>query len=226
MSLKKISGFTLAETLITLGIIGVVAAITIPIIRQRIFEAQTVAKLKETYSILSQAIKMSEEEYGEIPSWNLKGSMSSADAELIATNLKPFIKLALDCGLDDSAGSCIPNTQYKLLNGQITHNYTSERNYYKINLLNGSSIWWRSNAVYGSTTDLVTFFIDTNGKQKPNQWGRDLFAFSYTEASKLRPYGSPDDNSYGSYTTSCKKTSAGYGCAYYVLTFNKMDYLR
>ena len=41
--------FTLAEVLITLGIIGVVAAMTIPTLMQKYYEKQTVAKLKETY---------------------------------------------------------------------------------------------------------------------------------------------------------------------------------
>ena len=42
-------GFTLAEVLITLGIIGIVAAMTIPTLMQKYYEKQTVAHLKETY---------------------------------------------------------------------------------------------------------------------------------------------------------------------------------
>ena len=56
--------FTLAEVLITLGIIGVVAAMTIPTLMQKYYEKQTVAKLKETYSILSQALKSASQEEG------------------------------------------------------------------------------------------------------------------------------------------------------------------
>lgn len=61
-------GFTLAETLITLGIIGVVAAITIPNLQKSYFE-KTVSTLRETQSILSQAIRMAEEENGDVSGW-------------------------------------------------------------------------------------------------------------------------------------------------------------
>ena len=54
--------FTLVEVLITLGIIGIVAAMTIPTLMQKYYERQTVAKLLETSSIIAQAIKLSEEE--------------------------------------------------------------------------------------------------------------------------------------------------------------------
>ena len=51
----KNRGFTLAEVLITLGIIGVVAAITLPVLIAKYKETVTVAKVKETYSIIAQA---------------------------------------------------------------------------------------------------------------------------------------------------------------------------
>ena len=45
-------GFTLSETIITLGIIGIVAALTIPNLFHVYKEKQTVTKLKAVYSIL------------------------------------------------------------------------------------------------------------------------------------------------------------------------------
>ena len=45
-------GFTLAEVLITLGIIGVVAALTLPSLIQNYKEKATVTAVKESYSIL------------------------------------------------------------------------------------------------------------------------------------------------------------------------------
>ena len=46
------SGFTLAEVLITLGVIGVVAAMTMPSLVAHYKEKQTVVALKKFYSIL------------------------------------------------------------------------------------------------------------------------------------------------------------------------------
>lgn len=53
----KNHGFTLAEVLITLGIIGIVTAITIPTIVNKYQKQQTVAKLKKAYSVLGQVMQ-------------------------------------------------------------------------------------------------------------------------------------------------------------------------
>lgn len=63
--------FTLSEVLITLGVIGVVAAMTMPILIQNHQKHETVTKLKKVYSIVNQAIKMSEAEYGDIEYWDI-----------------------------------------------------------------------------------------------------------------------------------------------------------
>ena len=51
----KNRAFTLAEVLITLGIIGVVAAMTLPTVVNKYKEKETVTKLKKFYSIISQS---------------------------------------------------------------------------------------------------------------------------------------------------------------------------
>lgn len=53
--MKRIFAFTLAEVLITLGIIGIVAAMTIPAIINNSEKQSIVSKVKEAYSIMSQA---------------------------------------------------------------------------------------------------------------------------------------------------------------------------
>lgn len=62
-------GFTLAEVLITLGIIGVVAAMTMPSLIANHQEKVTVTKVKKVYSILSQAYLIAVEEYGTPDEW-------------------------------------------------------------------------------------------------------------------------------------------------------------
>ena len=61
--------FTLAEVLITLGIIGVVAAMTLPTLVQHYKRQEASARLKKFYSAMSQAIKLSETDNGEIKYW-------------------------------------------------------------------------------------------------------------------------------------------------------------
>ena len=62
--LIKNGAFTLAEVLITLGIIGVVAAMTIPTLMANVKAHQYSAKFKKTVSTLSNAAKMSQAQYG------------------------------------------------------------------------------------------------------------------------------------------------------------------
>lgn len=75
--LKRTIGFTLAEVLITLGIIGVVAALTMPVLIVNHQKKATVTKLKKFYSIMSQAILLAEVNNGEYPNWAPTQAMSS-----------------------------------------------------------------------------------------------------------------------------------------------------
>ena len=61
--------FTLAEVLITLGIIGVVAALTLPTLMAKYRKHVVVTKLQKIYSVMNQAINMSNAEYGDVSGW-------------------------------------------------------------------------------------------------------------------------------------------------------------
>ena len=62
-------GFTLAEVLITLGIIGVVAALTLPSLIQKNNNKVVETRLKKFYSTMNQAIMMAEVDYGDKKIW-------------------------------------------------------------------------------------------------------------------------------------------------------------
>jgi len=220
----KKAAFTLAEVLITLGIIGVVAAMTIPNLAANIREKQTVSKLRATQSILARAIRLAENEYGEASGWATEFK-SSKSANEIADKLKPFLKIAIDCGTDTSNKHCIYNGSYKLKNGQASYNYSTLNNSYKVVLMNGVAVWWRAaEAGEYNNGEYIEIKVDTNGVRPPNQWGVDLFVFTYDKNS-LRPMGA--DDSIHPYKTFClPKNASGWGCAYYVLTVGKMDYFR
>ncbi|MBS5802045.1 MAG: type II secretion system protein [Brachyspira sp.] len=69
MGLSQNSAFTLAEVLITLGIIGVVAAMTLPALVQSHTNKIVETRIAKFYSTINQAIKMSEVEYGDKKYW-------------------------------------------------------------------------------------------------------------------------------------------------------------
>lgn len=223
----KSSGFTLAEILITLGIISVVAAITIPALIEKYTEIRTINQLKADQSIISQAIRMSEEENGEVEGWEISNDHSQNPtpeaANIIANYIKPFLKIAVDCGVNDPNGNCVPANNYKRLNGANHGKYNTRTDCYKIVLMNGSALWWRGAGYSDGQTRHITFWVDINGKYPPNVYGKDLFVFVYQNGS-IQPLGAPDGDSV--YTKSCIKSGDGFGCAYYVLTYKNMNYLR
>ena len=75
------NAFTLAEVLITLGIIGVVAAVTIPTMIKNYQKKETVTKLKRAYAEVQQVIKMSEVEHGEMSSWGVSSTADNSEKQ-------------------------------------------------------------------------------------------------------------------------------------------------
>lgn len=69
LSSCKRKAFTLAEVLITLGVIGIVAAMTLPVLIQNYRKQVVETRLKKFYSIFNQTIKRIEADYGDIDSW-------------------------------------------------------------------------------------------------------------------------------------------------------------
>ena len=63
------NGFTLPETLITIGIIGIVAALTLPTVMTKTQEHQTVLKVKRIYSLLQTIEMKMRTEHGEMNLW-------------------------------------------------------------------------------------------------------------------------------------------------------------
>lgn len=86
-NLSSYNGFTLSEVLITLGIIGVVAAITIPLLVANYEKKKTVAILKKSYSELNQALMMAERENGELTDYQGADNI----AKWVQTYIEPYV---------------------------------------------------------------------------------------------------------------------------------------
>ena len=78
-------GFTLAEVLITLGIIGVVAALTLPSLIQKNNNKVVETRLKKFYSTMNQAIMMAEVDYGDKKIWyeDVAGAEIDKDGNIV-----------------------------------------------------------------------------------------------------------------------------------------------
>jgi len=88
---QKRAGFTLAEVLITLGIIGVVAAMTIPTMITKYHRTVAETKLKKFYSTMNQAVRMSIADHGEFTFMDTSDVTTAANAAKISDWYNEYI---------------------------------------------------------------------------------------------------------------------------------------
>ena len=214
--------FTLAEVLITLGIIGIVAALTLPALITRNQNKALETSLKKNYSALQQALDMYQAHHGErlIPSnigrFAFKGL------------IQPYFKVVIDCGNNEK---CV---QYKGWGNDS--NFTGYRTYSKHLLsalrlfddgqflLGDGSLIMIENTIDNTqaTSGNIFITVDVNGYiKKPNIWGQDLFTFQLDERGKLIPMGDKD-SFYNDDAIYCSLNSTneynGIACTYKALT--------
>ncbi len=173
----KKAGFTMAEVLITLAIIGVVAALTIPTVVRNYQKTQTVTLLKKAYTQLFQAVNISEIENSSVDGWDY--SLSAKN--FYERHLKGNLKVIKDYG---NIATQSMGVVYQKLNGDSASGYTIHGTWtYKIALSDGSIIFINPGSQEESfsgvagPTKYYLFYIDTNGFKKPNRLGKDTFCF-------------------------------------------------
>lgn len=222
---RKETAFTLAEVLITLGIIGVVAAMTLPTLINNKQNRELETALKKNYSAIQQAFQMMSVDYGE------KIVPTTFDHMEFKDKFKKQFRYAKDCG----QVSCVPHDSDNDSDGNvitfITKNY---RNYSNTNyikswyfddgqfLLNDGAMIFIEHPNEGAVPSPTLWIsVDVNGlNKKPNKWGHDLFTFQLMKDGKLLPMGGPDtvhkkeDYCNFSYTNVLN----GIGCTYPALT--------
>ena len=224
-------GFTLAEVLITLGVIGVVSAMTLPTLIQKQRDRANVAKLQKTYSVLSQAVLRAKNEQGEFSAWSMPNSQAGCNE--VFANIKPYIKYIKDCGnksgcwaenvksltgsdallVGNSLNTLKANGFYAFILNDGTYvvidNLTQNKSRYGILLQDFPSIY-------------STFWVDINGNKAPNVVGRDVFLFLLSNKG-LVPAGY--NNTTNCTTDSSKAaTDAGFTCAFKVLQEKGINY--
>ncbi len=221
---KKKLAFTLAEVLITLGIIGIVAAMTIPALINKKQKAEIETQLKENYSIIQQSLKMAENDDIAIDSY-LAENIESVKSWFY-TNLAPYMKYSHVCFNAEGCWQSMGPT--KTLAGTVArYNQTNigvGYNIVTIKLNNGANVSFDS---YG-TNDIKTLlgrnctyedkalgiFIDVNGDRKPNIIGKDIYVAVWTDKGLL-PAGI--DETEATVDSNCSATANSVNAGYYCL---------
>ena len=187
--------FTLAEILITLGIIGVVAAMTMPALIQNHNKKVLETGLKKSYSVISQAVQMYIEDNQEIPSHQSIYLATEANNAFVSEFFKYF-KVVKYCSnkWSGSSAACIAGDSFSVWFNNTYKTYSKKS-------ISNISHWWFDDGMYiledgsfifldNSTSENILVSVDINGKKASNALGHDLFLFAIDhETGKVRPYG-------------------------------------
>ncbi|PWL74257.1 hypothetical protein DBY21_09580 [Candidatus Gastranaerophilales bacterium] len=199
--------FTMPEVLITLGIIGIVAAITLPALIGKYQKIQTINQLKKVYSILSQAIELSELKNENLTYWNY----NQTSAEFFNQYIKPQLKTINMT----SYGKISDKIQYTRPNGTIENTFTPFYSEALIVSTVDGTTFYLSNTQQYSYLPFKIICIDLNGYKKPNKFGKDFFAIVISKDYGLVPFGYKGTSDIGGYSKFDRNEiikSQRYGC--------------
>ncbi len=187
---RKTKGFTLAEVLITLGIIGVVAAMTIPTLIAKTQKNQTATKLQKAISVLNQAYKMSYAENGEI---DANEQMELGSEQYFKEYWAPYIKVNQFCSSASNCGYASSFPIYKQNGAGAGWYWGSNQLRTLFSTMDGFTYLIVSsyyNDAKGQQVSEALIWVDINGPSKPNRYGRDVFELvAISNGGGISPYG-------------------------------------
>lgn len=162
--------FTLAEVLITLGIIGIVAAIAIPIVQNSASDNEFKIAYKKAYSDLSQAFTQA------INDNSLTARPGQFDTTATASEwaaIQNAFKVEQSC-TPAQLNSC-------WVDGDKVYQNTHPSTASSSSFVDGSGRSW---AEYSSLENL--YLVDTNGFKQPNKFGKDRWIFTFRDSNNVR----------------------------------------
>lgn len=225
------NAFTLAEVLITIGIIGIVAALTMPSLIQKNKEKATVTAVKKAYSVLSNAYTLAKLDNGDPTNWNTITYASFDGAVNGLKVLSKYMKSVKICDNEADINKCAPYKEITLLDGQPiavdgSYLFLSDGSIlsYFVESENCTGNWGNTKELKSVCAEL---HVDINGKKGPNIAGEDIFHFYLTKYG-IVPFGVPEATRL--FEGHCNKKinyfPNGWGCAAWVIHNENMDYLK
>lgn len=200
-------GFTLTEVLVTVAIIGLISALTMPSLSKYSQTTANAMKLKKCVQNLEQIFTVMIEQENvddifETSTWQYaEGSVDS-----FINCLQNYATIGYDeSGVANLYGN---NPIYSLLSsgkkGDVINNYGTFANYMPLVMEDGTFVFMRSYKKANNDVSVMLrrgtalseraadIYIDVNGKNIPNTVGRDLFHFYLGQDGILYPDGSKD----------------------------------
>ena len=200
-----------------MGIIGVVAALTIPNLNSSTADKEKVAKLQKLYSNLNDAVGRATAIYGPVDEWIAKASTQDERRKMYYERITEFMKISK---------TCAPNTS-----GCFNSNFAVAKSYYQVITADGTSVVfsvWDSCANGTSSLGIndacAIIFVDIDGLKGANKLGKDIFRLTGTKTGV--DYDIAIDYVAGGDSTLQQCLNFGYGCSTWVLVNGNMDYLK
>ncbi len=202
--MKKFKAFTLAEVLVTLGIIGVVSAMTVPTLMQNYQRQSYVTQLHKVYNELAQACERYKADNNYV---NLKESRLFNNTAGMQEFVKTYFKVVKDCGnryYNTNGAKCFPQ-KFKSLDGTHESDMSKGQCMQVATIASGAALCFDSgnidDAASGEDTNgdgkvddddkvhssnkfgeydrnaiVMQVEVDINGPKGPNVTGRDIFS--------------------------------------------------
>lgn len=224
----------MAEVLITLGIIGVIAALTLPIFIAKYQERVYISKIRKAYYTLDQAVRRAVQEHGPVDYWYIdSGDDSFLRGAQITQIILPYLDGVKSCKSEDAwhdkRASCFAaEYDYKNPNGGSAAIWPNK--YLMFMLKDGSSVsvnsqhtsTWCTGKADDYAIDCGTITVDITGPYGPNVAGKDYINFMITKTGVL-PLGIKGGYHTNSFEKGCLELF--YNCSAWIIYNDNMDYL-
>lgn len=212
--LIKKCAFTLAEVLITLGVIGVVAAMTLPTLIAKADRDSKIANVKKAHSVLNQAIKLSTIDNEDYETWD--SSLSIKD--YVKLYFAPYMNIAVFC---ETYSTCNYKSldPWKKNDGTVGYTWITFNGRYPFitndgilySIINNGESDGSDGAYDTRYFGKNGIIVDVNASSPPNRFGNDVFMFIRLQSGAVVPfgYGLSDEE----INADCKTRGKGLYCA-------------
>ena len=209
--MKKLFAFTLAETLIVMGIIGIVSALTLPNLNSSTGEKEKIAKVKKIYQNLDDAVGRAQAVYGPMDEWFINDKSVDAQEAHFGERIADFLKVSKTCNKTSGIKKCFPtDTLSYSFATEEENTWTTEGNFAVV-LADGTGL---SVKIHSNNTFRIFYDIDGVNKGQ-SKWGKDLFLL-YADSNGVAPEIMADN------VAPCGVN--GDDCTAWVITNENMDY--
>lgn len=195
--LKNLKAFTLAEIMLVMAIIGVVAVLTLPTLGSNMEEKKVVSALRKIYPELEASYTAMVRDYGSPAEWDVPSDEYESVEymnTLLDERISKYMNVSSDCG---TGTGCFPSFSF----------VENDTNYVKYLLKDGSSVAMslvpmqeiRETYIGNGSADsndhpdcpgyLGEIYVDVNGPKGENMKNYDIFNFQICYPNGIVPMG-------------------------------------